>query len=74
MTSDTNTQEQRYQSQRSSETEIELLWERLKQVEGKVGKMEEDKSKALLWGVRTLGMLLMGLAGYLWQILSGGKH
>ena len=74
MTSDTNNQEQRHQIQRSSETEIELLWSRLKTVEGKVEKMEEDKSKALLWGIRTLVGLLGALVLYVYNLVSTGKH
>ena len=81
MTSETNNQEQRYQSQRSSETEIELLWSRLKQVESKLEaigvkleKIEEDKSKALIWGVRTLVGLLGALVLYVYNMVSIGKH
>ena len=67
-------QDTNYQNTRSSETEIELLWSRLKTVEGKVEKMEEDKSKALLWGIRTLVGLLGALVLYVYNLVSTGKH
>ena len=74
MTSDTNTQEQRHHGQFSVETERELMSSRVKLLEIKVAKLEDDKSNALMWGVRTLGMLLLALGTYVYNLVATGKH
>ena len=63
-----------YSGQRSVETEIELLWARVKTLEGKFEKTEDDKGKALMWGVRTLGTLLLALGAYVANLITTGKH
>ena len=74
MTSDTNNQEQRHQGHFSVETERELISSRVKLLEIKVAKLEDDKSNALMWGVRTLGMLLLALGTYVYNLVAAGKH
>ena len=74
MTSDTNNQEQRHHGQFSVETERELILSRVKLLEIKVAKLEDDKSNALMWGVRTLGMLLLALGTYVYNLVAAGKH
>ena len=74
MTNPTKNHEQSYSSQRSVETELELLWASVKTLDGKIAKIEEDKNSALLWGVRTLVGLLGAVVLYGYNLIFTGKH
>ena len=47
---------------------------RLARLEEKINKIEQDRDKALLWGIRTLGTLLLGLAAWIYNLVLAGKH
>lgn len=58
----------------SLETERELMLSRLVVLEAKIEKIENDRNQALLWGIRTLGGLLLGLGIWVYNLVSVGKH
>ena len=59
---------------RSDETEQALMISRLIALEAKIDKIEHDRDQALLWGIRTLGTLLLGLAAWVYNLIIAGKH
>ena len=72
MIADSN--QNRSAGQYSDETERELMASRLARLEEKINKIEQDRDKALLWGIRTLGTLLLGLAAWIYNLVLAGKH
>ena len=70
----TTTPPKRIAGQFSDETERELMASRLAKLEEKIDKIEQDRDKALLWGIRTLGTLLLGLAAWVYNLVLSGKH
>ena len=71
MTEAANTPEKRHFS---NETERELMLIRIAALETKFDKIEHDRDKALLWGIRTLGTLLLGLGAWVYNLVISGKH
>ena len=74
MTSTTNIPAKRHTGQFSDETERELMASRIATLEEKVEKIEHDRDQALLWGIRTLGGLLLGLGIWVYNLISVGRH
>lgn len=64
----------RHPGQFSDETERELMASRIATLEEKIEKIEHDRDQALLWGIRTLGTLLIGLAVWVYNLVLSGKH
>ena len=58
----------------SEETQRELMASRIATLEEKIEKIEHDRDQALLWGIRTLGGLLLGLGIWVYNLISVGKH
>ena len=58
----------------SEETEHALMSSRLAALEDKIDKIEHDRDQALLWGIRTLGTMLLGLAAWIYNLLITGRH
>ena len=59
---------------RSEETEIALMASHLLALEEKVDKIIHERDQALIWGIRTLGTLLIGLAAWVYNLVVSGKH
>ena len=74
MTSTPNTPAKRHPGHFSEETEIQLMLRSISTLEEKVARLESDKDKALVWGIRTLGTLLLGLAAWVYNLVISGKH
>ena len=74
MASMTPQPENRHAGHFSAETERELMIARIAALETKFDKIEHDRDQALLWGIRTLGSLLLGLAAWIYNLVIAGKH
>ena len=68
------TENTHHSSQFSPETEHQLMLSRIKALEHKVAKMEDEKNHTLVWGIRTLCGLLLGLGVWVYNLVSTGKH
>ena len=69
-----NEDHSRYLGPFSNETEIQLMLRSITTLQEKVAKLESDKDKALVWGIRTLGGLLLGLGIWVYNLTLTGKH
>lgn len=45
---------------------------RMKTIESAIESLKEERSKALRWGVTTLGTILIGLVSWIANLLVGG--
>ena len=58
----------------SAETEHELLAARVETLENKMKEIQHERDKALIWGIRTLGSMLLALAAWAYSAGIFGKH
>ena len=70
MTNDTR----RQQSGLSEETERELMAARLEFLEKQMDQIQHERDRALIWGIRTLGAMLLALAAWAYNAGIFSKH
>ena len=58
----------------SAETERELMAEKIKVLEKQMDQIQHERDKALIWGIRTLGAMLLALAAWAYNAGIFGKH
>ena len=58
----------------SAETERELLSARIDALEKQMDQIQHERDKALIWGIRTLGSMLLALAAWAYSAGIFGKH
>lgn len=60
--------------QLSDETKIYMMRKSISVLEEKMEKFQNDKDRALVWGIRTLGGLLLALALWVYSMVPAGRH
>lgn len=58
----------------STEIQIALLTERQRIADAAIKALQEERSRALLWGIITLGSGVLILAGWIFNAITTGGH